>query len=87
VSGSSTTATQLGAAVTGTVACMWIADWNRARMAGDAAMVSRATAAMATAIRWPILREMAREGGWAQVLLGYAQASCCQLAPSRRSPA
>jgi hypothetical protein len=53
---------------------MWIADWNRARAAGDAAMVSRAIAAIATAPRWPILREMAREGAWPQVLIGSAQA-------------
>jgi hypothetical protein len=59
---------QLGAAVTGTVACMWIADWGHARAAGDTAAVRRAIAAMATAPRWPILREMAREGAWPQVL-------------------
>ena len=64
---------QLGAAVTGTIACMWIADWNRARAAGDEAMVRHAIAAMATAPRWPILREMAHEGGWSQVLFSYAQ--------------
>jgi hypothetical protein len=65
---------QLGTAVTGTVACMWIADWNRARARGDHAEVKRAVAAMATAPRWPILREMAREGAWPQVLISYAQA-------------
>jgi hypothetical protein len=65
---------QLGAAVTGTVACMWIADWNRARVAGDTAMIRRAIAAMATAPRWPILREMARQGGWSQILIGFAHA-------------
>jgi hypothetical protein len=65
---------QLGAAVTGTIACMWIGDWNRARAAGDTATARRAVAAMATAPRWPILREMARQGGWAQELISYAQA-------------
>jgi hypothetical protein len=65
---------QLGAAVTGTVACMWIADWNRARTAGDPATVNRAIAAMATAPQWPILHEMARQGAWPQVLIGYANA-------------
>jgi hypothetical protein len=64
---------QLGTAVTGTVACMWIADWNRARHAGNRAMVRRAIAAMATAPTWPILREMARQGGWSGVLIGYAK--------------
>ena len=65
---------QLGAAVTGTIGCMWIADWNRARAAGDTAVVKRAIAAMATASRWPILREMARQGAWPQVLISYAHA-------------
>lgn len=64
---------QLGAAVTGTVACMWFADWNRARHAGDTAVVKRAVAAMATSPRWPILRQMAHQGGWTQVLTGYAR--------------
>jgi hypothetical protein len=65
---------QLGAAVTGTVACMWFADWNRAREVGDNAMLNRAITAMATAPRWPILREMAKQGAWSQVLIGYARA-------------
>ena len=64
---------QLGAAVTGTVACMWFADWIHARRVGDSATVNRAVAAMATAPRWPILRQMARQGGWTQVLTGYAK--------------
>lgn len=65
---------QLGAAVTGTIACMWIADWNRARASGDTAMVKRAVAAMATAPRWPVLHQMARQGGWPQVLISFARA-------------
>jgi hypothetical protein len=65
---------QLGAAVTGTVACMWIAAWNRARVAGDHAAVNRAIAAMATAPTWPVLHEMAKTGGWPAVLIGYARA-------------
>jgi hypothetical protein len=64
----------LGAAVTGTVACMWIADWNRARHAGDRATVRRAIAAMATAPHWPVLHQMARVGAWPQVLISYARA-------------
>lgn len=65
---------QLGAAVTGTIACMWIADWSRARTTGDTAMVKRATAAMATSPHWPILQQMARDGAWPRVLIGYARA-------------
>ena len=29
---------------------------------------------MATAPRWPVLREMARQGGWTGVLISYAKA-------------
>jgi hypothetical protein len=65
---------QLGTAVTGTVACMWIADWSRARAAGDTAIVKRAIAAMATAPRWPILRDMATQGAWPEVLIMFAHA-------------
>jgi hypothetical protein len=63
---------QLGAAVTGTVACMWIADWSRAHAVGDSAMVKRAIAAMATSPHWAILREMATQGAWPQVLIMFA---------------
>jgi hypothetical protein len=62
----------LGAAVTGTVACMWIADWNHARHAGNSAMVHRAIAAMATSPHWPVLHQMAHQGAWPQVLIEYA---------------
>jgi hypothetical protein len=65
---------QLGTAVTGTVACMWIADWNHARARGDTNSVSRAIAAMSTASRWPVLRQMAREGAWPQTVIGIAKA-------------
>lgn len=75
---------QLGAAVTGTVACMWIADWNRARAAGDTTAVKRAIAAMATAPRWPILREMARQGAWSQVLISEAKAMPSGIVSSDR---
>jgi len=37
----------------------------------DAADVVAETA---TSPHWPILRQMAREGGWTQVLVGYAKA-------------
>lgn len=65
---------QLGSAVSGVVACEWFADWARARKAGDDGAVNRAVAAMATAPHWPILRQMSGQGGWTQVLDGYARA-------------
>jgi hypothetical protein len=65
---------QLGTAVTGTVACEWFARWGQARRNGNRAAVNRAVAAMATARRWPILRQMNAHGGWTGVLVGYAKA-------------
>jgi hypothetical protein len=64
----------LAANVTGTVACMWIADWAHARATGNKAAVTNAINAMATAPRWPVFRWMRREGAWPQVLTGYAKA-------------
>jgi hypothetical protein len=50
---------QLGAAVTGAVACAWIERW----IAGD----EHAVEAMGTSREWPILQEMAPQGGWSSV--------------------
>jgi hypothetical protein len=65
---------QLGAAVTGTVACSWLKRWSDARRRGDTARVREAIAAMATAKDWPILDEMAKSGAYPEVLYGYAAA-------------
>ncbi len=65
---------QLGAAVTGTVTCEWFAYWSRARRTGDTARVNRAVAAMATASRWPVLRQMSHNGDWPQFLIAYTKA-------------
>jgi hypothetical protein len=65
---------QLGAAVTGTVACQWFKRWSDGRQAGDGVKEREATAAMATAKDWPILQEMARDGGYPSVLIEYAAA-------------
>jgi len=59
---------QLGAWVTGTVACTWIKLWSNARSTGDTAGVQQAIAAMATAKDWPILKEMATNGEYPQML-------------------
>ena len=65
---------QLGAAVTGTVACQWFKRWADARAAGDGAQERDAVAAMATAKDWPILDEMRKQGDYPEVLVGYAAA-------------
>ncbi len=60
---------QLGAAVSGAVACDWIGRWVAARADGDAAASSAAAGAMATARDWPLLsrdergRRLPRGGG------------------------
>ena len=65
---------QLGTAVSGTVACEWFARWGRARKAGDQAGVNAAIAAMATAVHWPVIKQLNRTGAWGSVLTGYAKA-------------
>ncbi len=55
---------QLGAKVTGAVACGWVERWLAAHRAGDEETEREAVTAMASSSRWPILRKMAHEGGW-----------------------
>jgi hypothetical protein len=65
---------QLGVTVSGTVACTWFQRWGNARKAGDQEAVQAAIAAMATAKRWPIVREMSTAGGYPDVMQEYAAA-------------
>jgi hypothetical protein len=65
---------QVGAAVTGTVSCLWFLQWGEARRAGGRAKEVEAEKAMATSRRWPILREMATEGAYPQILWELAAA-------------
>ena len=64
---------QLGAKVTGAVACAWIDVWAHAREQGDAATVSKAIAAMDTAARWKVLDEMASQGAFPDLVRHYAE--------------
>jgi hypothetical protein len=65
---------QLGAAVVGTVACQWFKRWSDARHAGNRGKEQEAIAALATAQRWPIMKEMAKQGGYPDVLSEFAAA-------------
>lgn len=65
---------QLGARVTGVVACQWIEQWLEARTAGDAAAEAEAVDAMGTARNWSILNEMTESGAYPDVLWEYADA-------------
>jgi hypothetical protein len=59
---------QVGAKVTGTVACLWLRQWGEATRTGDTAAAEEAVKAMATARHWPILREMNPDGDYPEVL-------------------
>jgi hypothetical protein len=55
---------QVGASVTGIVSCLWFRQWGEARRNGDSKAAAEAEKAMASAKSWPILWEMAKEGGY-----------------------
>ena len=65
---------QVGAAVTGTVACLWFRQWGQARRTGDRAAALEAEKAMATSRRWAILREMDEDGDYPEVIWELAAA-------------
>jgi hypothetical protein len=65
---------QLGAEVTGAVACAWIGQWVDAKRAGDDSAVREAAGAMATSHTWAVLKEMTDEGDYPEVLWQYADA-------------
>jgi len=65
---------QVGAAVTGTVTCLWFRQWGEARRTGDRSAAAEAEKAMATAKHWPILHEMGRDGGYPKLVLQLAAA-------------
>ena len=61
---------QLGAQVSGAVACEWIEQWIDANGRGGSAQ--EAADAMGTSRDWAILVEMKDQGGWSQVVWEYA---------------
>lgn len=65
---------QVGAAVTGTVSCLWFRQWGEARRAGHSEAAAEAEKAMATAKRWPILHEMAKDGAYPEMVWELAAA-------------
>jgi hypothetical protein len=66
---------QLGAQVSGSVACAWLRLWVAARAAGNDSGARRATGALATAHHWRVLREMQAQGDYPEVLWQYADAA------------
>lgn len=63
---------QFGALVTARVGCGWIAEWQRAKKAGDAAATQRAVAALQGSHNWRVLKEMVDQGDWSEVFWEYA---------------
>jgi len=64
---------QLGAKVTGAVACGWLDQWAAAVKSGDTASAQESVDAMSTSRDWTILREMEDQGGWSQVVWEYSR--------------
>ncbi|MEU5911504.1 hypothetical protein [Micromonospora sp. NPDC047527] len=58
---------QFGAKVTSRVGCAWIAEWLRAKKAGDDDALRRAGDALRSSHRWTVLRQMNDEGDWPEV--------------------
>ncbi|MGN9812672.1 hypothetical protein ACTMSW_25390 [Micromonospora sp. BQ11] len=58
---------QFGAKVTSRVGCGWIAEWLRAKKAGDAAALQRAADALRSSHKWTVLHQMNDKGDWPEV--------------------
>jgi hypothetical protein len=67
--GLTTDRSQLAGEVTDTVSCLWFRQWGEARRTDNRAAELEAERAMATAPRWPVVRQMEKEGGSAETLL------------------
>ena len=65
---------QLGAKVTGAVACAWIGQWVEATSEGDGRRAQEAVDAMATSHNWAIINEMNEAGDWPEVVWELADA-------------
>lgn len=64
---------QLGAKVSGAVACAWLDQWADGVKTGDQDAIDEATEAMSDSRDWPVLKDMADEGGWSQVIWEYSK--------------
>ena len=62
----------LGAAVAGGVACAWLDEYVAASTAGDSGRADEAARVLSTSRDWPVLQDMATEGGYSDVVWEYA---------------
>jgi hypothetical protein len=67
--GLNTDRSRVANSVTNTVSCLWFRQWGEARAAGHRAAMLEAERAMETAKRWPIVRQIEKEGGYPETLL------------------
>jgi hypothetical protein len=67
--GLTTNRSQVASVVVSTVSCLWFRQWGQARRIGNRAAQLEAEKAMTTALRWPTVRQMEKEGGSAETLL------------------
>jgi hypothetical protein len=67
--GLTTNRDQVAGSVTGIVSCLWFRQWGEARRAGDRAAATEAERAMTTYKSWPILRQMAKDGGYPETIV------------------
>jgi len=63
---------QLGATVSGAVACGWLDQWVAAKKSGDATKLEQATDALVTSHSWKVLNDMNAEGDYPEVVWQYA---------------
>jgi hypothetical protein len=71
---------QLGAEISGAVACAWLDEFADARQAGDQGRADQAAAVLETSHDWPVLHQMDARGDYPEVLWQLAdQAAAGQL--------
>jgi hypothetical protein len=71
----------LGADVSGAVACGWIAEFGRAKDAGNESRMTAAMDALQGSKQWPILLEMDERGDYPDVVWDYADAVAAGSVP------
>ncbi|MFF5181318.1 hypothetical protein ACFY2Q_25100 [Micromonospora sp. NPDC000316] len=74
---------QFGARVTSRVGCAWIAEWLRAKKAGDDGALRRAADALSSSHRWAVLQGMKDEGDWPEVFWETADKVAAGNPPAR----
>ncbi|HWB70258.1 MAG TPA: hypothetical protein VG518_09810 [Solirubrobacterales bacterium] len=67
--GLTTDRSQVAGEVVSAVSCLWFGQWGEARRTGNRAAKLEAERAIASAPRWPVVRQLAREGRSSETLL------------------